>query len=200
MPNPKNHQRKERLDRRSSSFHGNNVMSTATIRRPKTVPDLLSYRNNAVPVSEGLPRHPPKLLLKVTVLGSLGPVQMLMKPESTVGDLVEAAVRQYISEGRRPILPSNVASDFDLHYSQFSLESLNREEKVVKLGSRNFFLCPKNTPHAAEGIIGISKDGGVMTPFAAASCGKEVEKARQYVGGGGGGGGFGWFKLMHFMM
>jgi hypothetical protein len=51
-----------------------------------------------------------------------------------------------------------------------------------------------------EGIIGISKDGGVMTPFAAASCGKEVEKARQYVGGGGGGGGFGWFKLMHFMM
>jgi hypothetical protein len=96
-------------------------MSTATIRRPKTVPDLLSYRNNTVP--EGLPRHPPKLLLKVTVLGSLGPVQMLMKPESTVGDLVEAAVRQYISEGRRPILPSNVASDFDLHYSQFSLES-----------------------------------------------------------------------------
>jgi hypothetical protein len=77
---------------------------------------------------------------------------------------------------------------------------LNREEKVVKLGSRNFFLCPKNTPHAAEGITGISKDGGVMTPFAAASCGKEVEKARQYVGGGGGGGGFGWFKLMHFMM
>ncbi|GAU35021.1 hypothetical protein TSUD_103440 [Trifolium subterraneum] len=177
MPTPKHHQRKERLDRRSSSFHGNNVMSTATIRRPKTVPDLLSYRNNAVPVSEGLPRQPPKLLLKVTVLGSLGPVQMLMKPESTVDDLVEAAVRQYIREGRR----------------------LNRGEKVVKLGSRNFFLCPKNTPHAAEGISGTIKDGGVTKPQPfAASCSKEVEKARAYASGGGGG--FGWFKLMHFMM
>lgn len=125
MPSPKsqrNHE-KGRLSERSSSFHGNNVMSPATIRRPKTVPDLLAYRNNVLPVPEGLPRHPPKLLMKVTVLGSLGPVQMLMKPESTVGDLVEAAVSLYIKEGRRPILPSNFASEFDLHYSQFSLES-----------------------------------------------------------------------------
>lgn len=89
-------------------------MPTATIRRPKTVPDLLAYRNSMVPVTEGLPRHPPKLLLKVTVLGSLGPVQILLKPESTVGDLVDAAVRQYVKEGRRPILPSNVASVWNL--------------------------------------------------------------------------------------
>jgi len=193
MPSPKNH-RKGRLDKRSSSFHGNdnanaNAMNTAAIRRPKTVPDLTSYRNSMIPVSEGLPRHPPKLLLKVTVLGSLGPVQILLKPESTVGDLVDAAVRQYVKEGRRPILPSNVASDFDLHYSQFSLESLCREEKLVKLGSRNFFMCPRNTPHAAEGIFGNKKDGGVP----ATSCSKEVDI-------GGGGGGFGWFKLLHFRL
>lgn len=99
------------------------MTTTATIRRPKTVPDLLSYRNNLLPVTEGLPRQPPKLLLKVTVLGSLGPVQMLMKPESTVGDLVETAVRQYINEARRPILPSSFGSDYELHFSQFSLES-----------------------------------------------------------------------------
>jgi len=124
MPSPKRNQQKGRLSERSSSFHGNNVMSTtATIRRPKTVPDLLAYRNNVLPATEGLPRQPPKLLLKVTVLGSLGPVQMLMKPESTVGDLVETAVRQYIKEARRPILPSSFGSDFDLHFSQFSLES-----------------------------------------------------------------------------
>ncbi|CAL5182992.1 unnamed protein product [Lathyrus oleraceus] len=197
MPSPKAHRshqtennRKGRLDKRSTSFHGDNAMPTATIRRPKTVPDLLAYRNSMVPVTEGLPRHPPKLLLKVTVLGSLGPVQILLKPESTVGDLVDAAVRQYVKEGRRPILPSNVASDFDLHYSQFSLESLCREEKLVKLGSRNFFMCPRNTPHAAEGISGTSKGGGVRP----SSCGKEVDKAR------GGGGGFGWSKLLHFRL
>ncbi|XP_058779733.1 uncharacterized protein At4g22758-like [Vicia villosa] len=189
MPSPKNH-RKERLDKRSSSFHGDKAMPTATIRRPITAPDLVSYRNSMVPVTEGLPRHPPKLLLKVTVLGSLGPVQILLKPESTVGDLVNAAVRQYVKEGRRPILPSNVASDFDLHYSQFSLESLCRDDKLMKLGSRNFFMCPRNTPHAAEGISGTSKDSGVT----ASSCGKEVDNC------GGGGGGFGWFKLLHFRL
>jgi hypothetical protein len=34
-----------------------------------------------------------------------------------------AAVQLYVKEGRRPILPWNDASRFDLHYSQFSLES-----------------------------------------------------------------------------
>lgn len=122
MPSPKSH-RRGRLAERSSSYQGLNAMCAGQLRRPSTVPDLLSYRNNAGAAPEGLPRQPPKLLLKVTVLGSLGPVQVLLRPELTVGDLVEAAVRQYLKEGRRPILPSNVASDFDLHYSQFSLES-----------------------------------------------------------------------------
>jgi len=40
-------------------------------RRSTTILDLLSYRNNALPVREGLPRQPPKLLLKVTILGAL---------------------------------------------------------------------------------------------------------------------------------
>lgn len=195
MPSPKNQRngqienhRKGRLGERSSSFHGQNAMSAAPIRRPKTVPDLPSYRNYTGAVPEVLPRQPPKLLLKVTVLGSLGPVQVLMKPESTVGDLVEAAVRQYVKECRRPILPSNVGSDFDLHFSQFSLESLVREEKLVELGSRNFFLCPRKT------IAGKNRDSGVTTSFA--SCGNEIDKVRD---GFGGGGGFGWLKLMHFM-
>lgn len=56
-------------------------------------------------------------------MGSLGPVQVVMTTESAVGDLVAAAVNQYIKEGRRPILPSNDPSHFDLHYSQFTLES-----------------------------------------------------------------------------
>ncbi|KAJ1401753.1 hypothetical protein SESBI_28513 [Sesbania bispinosa] len=197
MPSPKsqrngqieNH-RKGRLGERSSSFNGENAMSASQLRRPRTVPDLLSCRSHAGPAPEGLPRQPPKLLLKVTVLGSLGPVQVLMRPESTAGDLVEAAVRQYLKEGRRPILPSNEASDFDLHYSQFSLESLCREEKLIELGSRNFFLCPRKTS------AGTNRDGSVTTPFA--SCAKEADKVRERCGSGGGG--FGWFKLMHFML
>lgn len=64
-----------------------------------------------------------KLLLNVTIQGSVGPVQVIMTPDSTVGDLIAAAVRQYVKEGRRQMLPAAVPSSFDLHYSQFSLES-----------------------------------------------------------------------------
>ncbi|XP_061345404.1 uncharacterized protein At4g22758-like [Gastrolobium bilobum] len=196
MPSPKDHRkgqienhRRERLAEKSSSFHGHSTMSSAAqIRRPKTVPDLLSYRNHAGTLPEGLPRQPSKLLLKVTMMGSLGPVQVLMRPESTVGDLVAAAVRQYVKEGRRPILRTTVAADFDLHYSQFSLESLYREEKLIELGSRNFFLCPRKPTTITE--------GGATTSYA--SCAKEADKVSDACRGGGGG--FAWFKLMHFML
>ncbi|MCL7049924.1 hypothetical protein MKW94_018520 [Papaver nudicaule] len=67
-----------------------------------------------------------------------------MSPDSTVGDLITMVIKQYSKEGRRPLLPTLNLSDFNLHYSQFSLESLDKEEKLIQLGSRNFFLCPKN--------------------------------------------------------
>ncbi|XP_057457615.1 uncharacterized protein At4g22758-like [Lotus japonicus] len=193
MPSPNSHRRGRLSVERPSSCHGHNAMAPTPLRRPKTDPDLLSYRNHAGSPPEGLPRQPPKLLLKVTVLGSLGPVQVLMRPESTVGELVAAVARQYVKEARRPILPTNDASDFDLHYSQFSLESLHREEKLVELGSRNFFMCPRKklaatTPAAVEG-------GGVTLTTAFASCAKEAGK-----GSGRDGGGFGWLKLLRFML
>ena len=74
---------------------------------------------------EGLPptARLTKLLLNVTIQASLGPVQVVMTPESKVGDLVAAAVKIYAKECRRPILPTTDPSMFDLHYSQFSLES-----------------------------------------------------------------------------
>ncbi|XP_027342452.1 uncharacterized protein At4g22758-like [Abrus precatorius] len=192
MPVPKSHRTgpMENYHRRerSSSFHGQNAASIAQLRRPKTVSDLMSLRNGAVPAPEGLPRQPPKLLLKVTVLRSLAPVQVLMRPESTVGELIAAAVRLYVKECRRPVLATNEASEFDLHYSQFSLESLDREEKLIELGSRNFFLCPRKA--SMEG----NRGGGLTTSFA--SCAKEADK----VSDGCGRGGFAWFKLMHFML
>jgi len=98
-------------------------MSSTPLRRPMTLPELLLDKNRPTAVVEVVPRQPPKLLLKVTIMGSLGPVQVVMTTESAVGDLVAAAVNQYIKEGRRPILPSNDPSHFDLHYSQFTLES-----------------------------------------------------------------------------
>ncbi|XP_048320072.2 uncharacterized protein At4g22758 [Ziziphus jujuba] len=89
------------------------------------------------------PRRLTKLLLNVTIERSLGPVQVVMPPENTVGDLVKSAMEIYVREKRRPLLVDNNPHRFELHYSQFSLESLKVEEKLINLGSRNFFLCSK---------------------------------------------------------
>ena len=128
MPNSKNNRkepeknRRGRLSEKASSFHGRiPTMAPAELRRPKTLPDLLSERTVSIS-SDARPKLT-KLLLNVTIQGSLGAVQVVMSPENTVGDLIIAAVGQYSKEGRRPILPSTDTSLFDLHYSQFSLES-----------------------------------------------------------------------------
>uniref|UniRef100_A0A5B7A3V3 DUF7054 domain-containing protein n=1 Tax=Davidia involucrata TaxID=16924 RepID=A0A5B7A3V3_DAVIN len=131
MPTSKNHRRggheeknrRGRLAEKASSFHGRSPGTIGEkLLRPRTVPDLLSDRNVAGDSPEGRPKLT-KLLLNVTIQRCLGAVQVVMSPESTVGDLIAAALRQYVKEGRRLILRSTDPSDFDLHYSQFSLES-----------------------------------------------------------------------------
>ncbi|KAK6158057.1 hypothetical protein DH2020_005371 [Rehmannia glutinosa] len=84
-----------------------------------------------------------KVLFKVNIQNSLGPVQVVMQPENTVSELMKAAIAIYVAEKRRPLLGSSNPGCYELHYSQFSLESLKPEEKLMDLGSRNFFLCPK---------------------------------------------------------
>ena len=68
-----------------------------------TTPELLSYNNvvGSMPM-EGRPQAArlTKLLLNVTIQGSLGPVQVVMSPESTVGDLIAIAVKIYAKECR----------------------------------------------------------------------------------------------------
>ncbi|EOY33570.1 hypothetical protein QUC31_018876 [Theobroma cacao] len=184
MPNSKNNRkepeknRRGRLSEKASSFHGRiPTIAPAELRRPKTLPDLLSERT--ISISQDARPKLTKLLLNVTIQGSLGAVQVLMSPENTVGDLINAAVRQYSKEGRRPILPSTNASLFDLHYSQFSLERLEREEKLMALGSRNFFLCTKKAA---------SKDGENSETT---SCSKEAEKVTKSV--------IPWLKFMDFL-
>lgn len=165
--------RKGRLAQRSSSFHSGIPMTMAPqaeLRRPKTLPDLLSGRSVSGLSPEGGPRLT-KLLLNVTVQRSLGPVQVVMSPDSTVGDLIAAVLRQYAKEGRRLVLPTTDPAGFDLHYSQFSLESLDRNEKLMTLGSRNFFLCcKKSEPDVGESAVEASETTSSST------CSTEADK------------------------
>ncbi|CAN4127438.1 unnamed protein product [Withania somnifera] len=84
-----------------------------------------------------------KALLNVNIRNSLGHVHLVMSSENTVGELIRAAIEIYVKEKRRPLLTSVDPLCYELHYSQFSLESLEREEKLVNLGCRSFFVCPK---------------------------------------------------------
>lgn len=77
----------------------------------------------ALAPAEGLTRRLTKLLLNVTVERSLGPVQVVMPPESSVRDLIRVAVETYGREKRRPLLKETDPRRFQLHYSAFSLES-----------------------------------------------------------------------------
>ncbi|CAJ1943486.1 unnamed protein product [Sphenostylis stenocarpa] len=84
-----------------------------------------------------------KVLVNVSIEKCVGAVQVVMSPEGTVADLIKAALAIYEKEKRRPFLENNDPKCYDLHYSSFALESLKVDEKIMKLGSRNFFLCSK---------------------------------------------------------
>lgn len=136
MPSPKNHRKgvqekskKGRLSGKASSFHGRGGwVASEMLPRPRTVPELLAGRGAGGSSAEdvvalGTPPKLTKLLLNVTIQRSLGAVKVVMPLEATAEDLIAAALRQYAKEARVHVLPSSEASDFDLHYSQFSLES-----------------------------------------------------------------------------
>ncbi|XP_073157658.1 uncharacterized protein At4g22758-like [Henckelia pumila] len=182
--------KKGKLAEKASSFHGRGgEAASEMLPRPRTVPDLLSGARIGGSTAEdmalrGRPAKLTKLLCKVTVQRSLGPVQVLISLEATVEDLIAAALRQYSKEARRSILSSD-ASAFDLHYSQFSLESLDRAAEIRELGSRNFFLCPKMTAAAAE-----SAGGAVTTSNS--SCSSEADVGRKKV--------LPWLKFMDFLL
>ncbi|KAK4440646.1 hypothetical protein Salat_0399500 [Sesamum alatum] len=194
MASPKNYRkgghqeknRKGRLPEKASSFHGRgDGVAEKMLPRPRTVPDLLAGRRaggSSVEDVMALGTQPKltKLLLNVTIQRSLGAVRVVLPLEATVEDLIAAALRQYAKEARLPVLPSGGASGFDLHYSQFSLESLDREEKLMTLGSRNFFLYPKRAAEVAE-------SGGAAT----SRCSREADNATKKS--------LPWLKFMEFL-
>lgn len=160
------------MGEKAASFNGRSLGAGAEmLGRPRTVPNLLSIR--VAEEERERPMRLTKLLLNVSVDRSLGEVRLVMRLESTVGDLITAAVKQYKKEGRRPVLDGMDADGFDLHYSPFSLESLGRDEKLITLGSRNFFLFPRKSEPTTES----DGNNGNVGSKTMSSCSKQAEKA-----------------------
>eukprot|EP01018_Ginkgo_biloba_P018205 Gb_23758 [translate_table: standard] len=163
---------------------GSEASKLKRMRRPKTHPELLHRGEKPVSerslVSETRPHgsmkklqetlafNSSKLLVNVTVLQSIGALRVLLPEDTTVHDVIKAALVLYAKEGRRPLLSTDPTS-FGLHYSQFCMDSLNPKDRIRDLGSRNFFLCPKTTANSR-----ITSLQSAEAPVS--SCGKEMDK------------------------
>lgn len=86
------------------------------------------------------PREEAKVVVSVTVEGSVGPVKAMIRLGASVGEAIAAVVERYAREGRSPPLDLVAAKGFQLHHSHFSLQSLNKHDKIGDVGGRNFYL------------------------------------------------------------
>ncbi|KAJ1259093.1 hypothetical protein BS78_10G127100 [Paspalum vaginatum] len=99
---------------------------------------------SAASLTNPSPREEAKVVVSVTVEGSVGPVKAMVRLGASVGEAIEAVVDRYAREGRSPPLNLAAAKCFQLHRSHFSLQSLNKNDKIGDVGSRNFYLHKNN--------------------------------------------------------
>ncbi|KAL4198895.1 hypothetical protein AMTRI_Chr03g48320 [Amborella trichopoda] len=83
-----------------------------------------------------------KLLIRVSVVGSAGPLRMVVNEEERVGSVIKAAIKLYAREGRLPCLGSN-SSHMELYSSHASLGALDEGKKIGSCGARCFILCKR---------------------------------------------------------
>lgn len=92
-------------------------------------------------------RQMTRLLVSVTVRGSVGPIQVIVSPEDTVHDLIKDVLKVYVKENRRPLLSEIHPSCFGLHYSPFNLPSkffYNHLYQYIILATSIVILCVDN--------------------------------------------------------
>ena len=63
-----------------------------------------------------------KVVVKVMVEGSVGPIRALVKLGSSVDDTIKLVMNKYNAERRTPRLDQDATTSFELHHSYFSLE------------------------------------------------------------------------------
>ncbi|XP_059642277.1 uncharacterized protein At4g22758-like [Cornus florida] len=125
----------------------------AVLFRPLTCTDIFS-------APELLSRTPPeiesynkdaKVVLNVTVEGSVGPIRTMVKLGSSVDETIRLVLNKYGEEGRSPQFDKKAASSFELHHSYFSLQSLNKSDVIGDVGSRSFYLRKNNSDYSSSG-------------------------------------------------
>lgn len=108
---------------------------------PETAPDLLQlfkiFQFNRPE------RTPLRMLVNVTLIGSIQSIRLLVTHDASVQDVIKASLKAYAKEGR---LPRHCFKHqaYGLHFSPFCLESIDPTEAISSLMTRNFFLSPSS--------------------------------------------------------
>lgn len=96
----------------------------------------------------------PRFLITISVLGSAGPIRVVVTEGETVTAVIAAVLRSYAREGRLPALGS-AASDFLLYCA--GSEAMSPEETISSKGSRSFVLCRRDTLPLSEQHTAVEK-------------------------------------------
>ncbi|CAM8948038.1 unnamed protein product [Rhodiola kirilowii] len=102
-----------------------------------------------------------RILISINVIGSAGPIRLVVNEEETVANVIDMALKTYAREGRLPVLGSDI-NKFLLYCPIAGLDGLSPWEAIVRYGVRNFMLGKK-----PETMIGIGSDGASAVPEAA---------------------------------
>ncbi|KAI4315314.1 hypothetical protein L6164_028138 [Bauhinia variegata] len=149
-----------------------------TLFRPQTFSDAFasSPALSFSPQSYEGYKKEAKVVINVTVEGSPGPVRAMVKLGSSVGDTIKLVADKYCEEGRTPKLDSNASSSFQLHHSYFSLQSLDKSERIGDVGSRSFYLRKSNGNGATESNVAALPPPSLLPTFIAR---KIIRRARK---------------------
>ncbi|KAL4568844.1 hypothetical protein LXL04_024461 [Taraxacum kok-saghyz] len=85
-----------------------------------------------------------RVLITVNVVGSPGPLRLLVNQDDTVSTVVDSLLKLYACGGRLPILGSDF-NNFLLYPSNAPSDALSSSEVIGLSGERNFVMSKKKT-------------------------------------------------------
>ncbi|CAH2079658.1 unnamed protein product [Thlaspi arvense] len=83
-----------------------------------------------------------KLLVSVSVLGSVGPIRFLVNKDDKVSSVINTALKAYARQGRIPVLGLD-ADSFAFYSINAGFNTLNPQEKIGSMDVTNFLMCKK---------------------------------------------------------
>nr|XP_043639708.1 uncharacterized protein At4g22758-like [Erigeron canadensis] len=97
-----------------------------------------------------------KILVKINVVGSAGPIRFVVDEKAVVAYVIEIALKSYAREGRLPVLGTNL-NDFFLYTPIAGTEALSPWEMIGSFGVRNFMLSKKRDSRHSDDVSKITK-------------------------------------------